>query len=111
MKDDEPVYIKNYRIPHSQKDEVEKQVNRCIILRKQINRCIILRKQMLNKEERYSRVFDYQIPVSQLNTIRYPLLSYWRYASSKARSEICKQQKEIEMRHLPAVDNFKRYGS
>jgi len=57
MKDDEPVYIKNYRIPHSQKDEVEKQVNRCIILR----------KQMLNKEERYSRVFDYQIPVSQLN--------------------------------------------
>jgi len=24
--------------------------------------------------------------------------------------EICKQQIEIEMRHLPAVDRFKRYG-
>jgi len=24
--------------------------------------------------------------------------------------EICKQQSEIEMRHLPAVDRFKRYG-
>jgi len=24
--------------------------------------------------------------------------------------EICKQQNEIEMRHLPAVDRFKRYG-
>jgi len=23
--------------------------------------------------------------------------------------EICKQQSEIEMRHLPAVDGFKRY--
>jgi len=30
MKDDEPVYIKNYRIPHSQKDEVEKQVDKLI---------------------------------------------------------------------------------
>jgi len=24
--------------------------------------------------------------------------------------EICKQQSEIEMRHLPAVDRLKRYG-
>jgi len=24
--------------------------------------------------------------------------------------EICKQQSEIKMRHLPAVDRFKRYG-
>jgi len=24
--------------------------------------------------------------------------------------EICKQQSKIEMRHLPAVDRFKRYG-
>jgi len=24
--------------------------------------------------------------------------------------EICKQQSEIEMRHLPAVNRFKRYG-
>jgi len=30
MKDDEPVYIKNYRVPHSQKDEVEKQVVKLI---------------------------------------------------------------------------------
>jgi len=28
MKDDEPVYIKNYRFPHSPKDEVEKQVDK-----------------------------------------------------------------------------------
>jgi len=24
--------------------------------------------------------------------------------------EICKQQSEVEMRHLPAVDRFKHYG-
>jgi len=30
MKDDEPVYIKNFWIPHSQKDEVEKQVDKLI---------------------------------------------------------------------------------
>jgi len=24
--------------------------------------------------------------------------------------EICKQQSEIKVRHLPAVDRFKRYG-
>jgi len=30
MKDGEPVYIKNYRIPHSQKDEVQKYVDKLI---------------------------------------------------------------------------------
>jgi len=35
---------------------------------------------------------DYQIPVTQ------------------REMEICKQQSEIKMRHLPAVDRFKRYG-
>jgi len=35
---------------------------------------------------------DYQIPVTQREV------------------EICKQQSEIKMRHLPAVDRFKRYG-
>jgi len=30
MKNDEPVYMKNYRIPHSQKDKVEKQVDKLI---------------------------------------------------------------------------------
>jgi len=28
MKADEQVYIKNYRIPHSQKEEVDKQVDK-----------------------------------------------------------------------------------
>jgi len=45
-----------------------------------------------NKEERYSRV---------------PRLSDTRY---QREMEICKQQSEIKMRHLPAVDRFKRYG-
>jgi len=35
---------------------------------------------------------DYQIPVTQ------------------REMDICKQQSEIKMRHLPAVDRFKRYG-
>jgi len=36
---------------------------------------------------------DYQIPVTD-----------------QREMEICKQQSEIKMRHLPAVDRFKRYG-
>jgi len=35
---------------------------------------------------------DYQLPVTQ------------------REREICKQQSEIKMRHLPAVDRSKRYG-
>jgi len=36
----------------------------------------------------------------------------WRYASSKGQKnmEIFKQQSEIEMRRLPAIDRFMRYG-
>jgi len=41
-----------------------------------------------NKEERYSKYLDYQIPVTQLNGNN-------------------KQQNEIKMRNLPAVDRFK----
>jgi len=47
---------------------------------------------MLNKENAIVEYLDYQIPVTQLN------------------GEICKQQSEIKMRHLPAVYRFKRYG-
>jgi len=30
LKDEEPVYIKNYRSPHSQKDEIQAQVQKLI---------------------------------------------------------------------------------
>jgi len=30
LKDDEPIYIKNYRIPESQKEEIHRQVNKLI---------------------------------------------------------------------------------
>jgi len=46
------------------------------------------------KEERYSRV---------------PRLSDTHYSANGTKGK-CKQQSEIEMRHLPAVDRFKRYG-
>jgi len=52
---------------------------------------------MLNKEERYSRV-------PRLSDTRYSVKGTkgkWRYASL---------QSEIKMRHLPAVDRFKRNG-
>jgi len=35
--------------------------------------------------------------------MRHLLLRKWRYASSKAEMEICKQQSGIEMRHLPVI--------
>jgi len=44
-----------------------------------------------NKEERYTLYLDYQIPVTQIN------------GDMQSASE-------IKMRHLPAVDWFKRYG-
>jgi len=30
LKDEKPIYIKNYRNPHSQKDEIQKQVQKII---------------------------------------------------------------------------------
>jgi len=41
------------------------------------------------------------------STIRYPLLSLVR---DQREMEICKEQSEINKRHLPAVDRFMRYG-
>jgi len=52
-------------------------------------------KYAIHKKTRKNAIveyLDYQIPVTQ-----------WEM-------EICKQQSEIKMRHLPAVDRFKRYG-
>jgi len=49
---------------------------------------------------RKNAIFEYldcQIPVTQLKGQR--------------EMEICKQQSEIKMRHLPTIDRFKRYGS
>jgi len=58
-----------------------------------------------SKKNAIVEYLDYQIPVTQLSTstIRYPLLSY----RDQSEMEICKQQSEIEMRHLPAVYRFK----
>jgi len=46
----------------------------------------------LTRKNAIVEYLDYQIPVTQ------------------REMEICKQQSEIKMRHIPAVDRLKRYG-
>jgi len=57
-------------------------------------RSLLVHKEIKIKTRKNAIVeyLDYQIPVTQ------------------REMEICKQQSEIKMRHLPAVDRFKRYG-
>jgi len=71
---------------------------------------------------------DYQIPVTQLNEVwgdghvKAAATGYTHRQKGNGgmQAEICKQQSETkcatyrrytEVRHLPAVDSFKRYGS
>jgi len=61
-------------------------------LKAEKNKCFLVK--LKKKEERYSRV---------------PRLSDTHYSANGTKGK-CKQQSEIEMRHLPAVDRFKRYG-
>jgi len=60
-------------------------------------------------EERYSRVP--RLSDTRLRYSRVPRLSDTRYSANKTNvMDIFKQQCEIKIRHLPAINKFKRYG-
>jgi len=55
---------------------------------------------------------DFLIGYNLLKTRKNAIVEYLDYQIPVTQREmkICKQQSEIKMRHLPAVERFKRYG-
>jgi len=84
MKDDEPVYIKNRRITHSQKDEVEKQVDKLIkdkivepsVSEYNIPLLIVPKKSLPNCDtKRWGLVIDYRQINKKILSDKFPLPS------------------------------------
>lgn len=78
--DKEPVYIKNYRLPHSQKEEIDKQIKKFLDSdliepsRSNYNSPIILvPKPPLNGEKRWRLCIDYRMVNKKLIADKFPL--------------------------------------
>ena len=79
-KDNEPVYVKNYRLPHSQKQEINKQVQKLLeddlieLSTSSFNSPLILvPKKSVDGEKRWRMCVDYRMLNRKLITDKHPL--------------------------------------
>lgn len=80
IKDGNPVYVKNYRLPKCQKEEIEKQVNK-LLQSKLIEKSqsaynsplILVPKQTVNGEKQWRMCVDYRLVNKKLIADRFPL--------------------------------------
>jgi len=78
MKDDDPVYIKNYKIPHSQKDEVDKLMKDKIVepsVSEYNSPLLIVPKKSLPNcdTKRWRLVIDYRQIYKKILSDKFPL--------------------------------------
>lgn len=80
IRDEEPVYVKNYRLPQSHKEEINKQVNKLLqdsLIEPSCSNynspLILVPKPMLGGEKRWRMCVDYRLVNKKLIADKYPL--------------------------------------